>query len=131
VWLSDPVHPTEEGYAALAESVKRFCHNIVAGARAAASEAASKAATPKPRPVPRPKPVCREGWIAGSDEVAKRNTYQHSYQGRGRSFPPAGDVLGSTPDPGVAAAGWHARQRSRHWQPLWFPRRIRIREARL
>jgi hypothetical protein len=105
LWRSDPVHPTEEGYAALAESVKQFCHNIVAGARALASEAASKAVSTKPRPPPRPKPVRREGWIAGSDEVAKRNTYQHSYQGRSRSFPPTGDVLGSTSDPGVTAAG--------------------------
>jgi lysophospholipase L1-like esterase len=42
LWGTDPVHPTEKGYAALAESVKQYCHNIVAGARAAASEAASK-----------------------------------------------------------------------------------------
>jgi hypothetical protein len=63
--VSDPVHPIEEGYAALADSVKQFCHNIVAGARAAASEAASKAATPKPRLAARPKPVRREGWVTG------------------------------------------------------------------
>ncbi len=86
LWGSDLVHPTEDGYAALAESVKQFSHDIVAGARAAASEDASKAAAPKPGPAPRPKPIRREGWISGSDEVAKGNLYQHSSQGRGRPF---------------------------------------------
>jgi lysophospholipase L1-like esterase len=47
LWGTDPVHPTEEGYAALADSVKQFCNNIIVGARAEASEAASKAAAPK------------------------------------------------------------------------------------
>jgi hypothetical protein len=99
LWGSDPVHPTDEGYAALAVSVKQFFHDIVAGARAAASEAASKAAAPKPGPAPLPKPVRRDGWIAGSDEVAKVNVYQHSSQGLGRPFPPPGGRPWSNPGP--------------------------------
>jgi hypothetical protein len=68
LWGTDPVHPTEEGYAAL-DSVEQFANNIVVGARAEAAEAASKAAAPKQRPVARPKPIRREGWVAGSAEV--------------------------------------------------------------
>jgi hypothetical protein len=90
LWGTDPVHPTEDGYAALAESVKQLSHDIVAGARAAASEEASKAAAPKPAPAARLKPVRREGWIAGSDEVARRNLHQQTSQGRGRPFPSRG-----------------------------------------
>jgi hypothetical protein len=90
LWGTDPVHPTEEGYAALADSVKQFANDIVVSARAAAAEEASKAAAPKPRPVVRPKPVRREGWVAGSAEVAKRNLPQPSFHGQNRGHPPRG-----------------------------------------
>jgi hypothetical protein len=88
LWGTDPVHPTEEGYAALADSVKQFANNVVVSARAAAAEAASKAAAPIPRPVAHPKPIRREGWVAGSAEVAKRNLPQSSYLGQNRGHPP-------------------------------------------
>jgi hypothetical protein len=89
---TDPVHPTEEGYAALADSIKQFANDVVVSARAAAAaaEAASKAAAPKPRPAVRPKPVRREGWVAGSAEVAKRNLPQPSFHCQHRGHPPRG-----------------------------------------
>ncbi len=42
------------------------------------------------QPAARPKPVHREGWVAGSAEVAKRNFSQPSYQCPNRAFPPRG-----------------------------------------
>jgi hypothetical protein len=116
LWGTDPVHPTEEGYAALADSIKQFANNIVVTARAEAAEAANKAATPAPRPAARPKPVRREGWVAGSAEVAKRNLPQPSYHGQNRGFLPRGGHSWFATGPrgrGSGAGGMPARGHDR------------------
>jgi hypothetical protein len=99
LWGTDAVHPTEEGYAALADSIKQFYNNIVVGARAEASKVASKAAAPKQKPAACPKPVHREGWVVGSDEVAKRYFSQQSYQGHAGLSPPCGGRTWYNPGP--------------------------------
>jgi hypothetical protein len=112
LWGTDPVHPTEEGYAALAESIKQFANNIVVSARAAAAEAVSKAATPKPRPAVRPKPVRREGWVAGSAEVATRNLPQPISHSQNRGHLPRGGHTWFAPGQrgrGSGASGTAAR----------------------
>jgi hypothetical protein len=105
LWGTDLVHPTEEGYAALADSVKQFANNVVVSARAIAAEAASKAAAPKPRPAARPKPVPGEGWVASSAEVAKRNLPQPSYHGQNRGHPPRGGHSWFAPGPRGRGSG--------------------------
>jgi hypothetical protein len=67
LWGTDPVHPTENGYAALAESLTNFCHETIEQARAAAEKKPSHGAAGPP-----PKPVRREAWIDGSQAVAQR-----------------------------------------------------------
>jgi hypothetical protein len=112
LWGTDPVHPTEEGYAALAESIKQFANDIVVSARAAAAEAASKAAAPKPRPAVRPKPVRREGWVAGSAEVATRNLPQQISHSQYRGHQPRGSHTWIAPGQrgrGSGASGTAAR----------------------
>ena len=67
LWGTDPVHPTENGYGALAESLTNFCHDTIEQAQAAAEKKPSHGAV-----IPRPKPVRREAWIDGSQAVAQR-----------------------------------------------------------
>jgi hypothetical protein len=112
LWGTDLVHHTEEGYVALAESIKQLANHVVVSAQAAAAEAASKAAAPKPRPAVRPKPVRREGWVAGSAEVAKRNLPQPSFHGQNRGHPPRGGHTWFAPGQrgrGSGASGTTAR----------------------
>jgi hypothetical protein len=70
LWGNDPVHPTEAGYAALAQDIRSLCESTIAEARARTAEATAPAAPPQQRQPARP--VRREGWIAGSTPVAKR-----------------------------------------------------------
>jgi hypothetical protein len=79
LWGADPVHPTDEAYAAISNHLLAYVHTQMAESRAAAAAAAEAASKPAPKPRPQ-KPVRRKSWIASSEPVAKRqNTgYQHS-----------------------------------------------------
>jgi len=70
LWGNDPVHPTETGYAALAQNIRALCESTIADARARSAAATAPAAPSQQRQPARP--VRREGWIAGSTPVAKR-----------------------------------------------------------
>jgi hypothetical protein len=82
LWGNDPVHPSEAGYAALAQDIRALCESSVAEARVRAAEAATQAVPPPLQPPPRP--VRREGWISGSTPVAKRFA---------PSFPQSGNTI--------------------------------------
>jgi hypothetical protein len=73
LWGTDPVHPTDVAYKAIASHLSDTIESLAAETRlktAAAAEAVSK---PPPFPSPRaPKPVRRESWISGTEPVAKR-----------------------------------------------------------
>ncbi len=76
LWGTDPVHPTENGYAALAASLTSFCLDTIAQAQAAA-----EMKPPHGAAIPRPKPVRREAWIDGSQAVAQRQQANHQLRG--------------------------------------------------
>ena len=76
LWGTDPVHPTENGYAALAESLTNFCHDTIEQARAAVEKKPSHGTA-----IPQPKPFRREAWIGGSQAVAKRQQANHQLRG--------------------------------------------------
>jgi hypothetical protein len=71
LWGADPVHPTEEAYAAISSDLLAYVHSQMADSRAAAAAATEAASKPAPAPQPQ-KPVRRESWIASSEPVAKR-----------------------------------------------------------
>ncbi len=72
----DPIHPTENGYAALAASLTSFCQETIAQAQAAAEAKSAHGVATQ-----RPKPVRREAWIDGSQAVAKRQQANHQLRG--------------------------------------------------
>ncbi len=76
LWGLDPIHPTENGYAALAASLTSFCQETIAEAQAAAEVKTAHGAATQ-----RPKPVRREAWIDGSQAVAKRQLANHQLRG--------------------------------------------------
>jgi hypothetical protein len=68
LWGLDPIHPTENGYAALAASPTSFCQETIAQAQAAADAKSAHGAATQ-----RPKPVRREAWIYGSQRLPRDN----------------------------------------------------------
>jgi hypothetical protein len=81
LWGLDPIHPTENGYAALAASLTSFCHDIIAQAQVAAEAKPAHGAA-----IQRPKPVRREAWIDGSQAVAKRQQANHQLRGFKKNY---------------------------------------------
>jgi hypothetical protein len=85
LWGNDPVHPSEAGYAALAQDMRSLCETTLAEARARNAAAAAPIAPPQQRPPARP--ARREGWIAGSTPVAKRFAPNNPQRGNNNSRP--------------------------------------------
>jgi hypothetical protein len=76
LWGLDPIHPTENGYSALAAALTSFCQDTIAQAQVAAEAKSARGAATQ-----RPKPVRREAWIDGSQAVAKRQQANHQLRG--------------------------------------------------
>jgi hypothetical protein len=85
LWGNDPVHPTEAGYAALAQDIRSLCESTIAEARARTAVAGAPAAPPQQRQPAGP--VRQEGWIAGSTPVAKRFAPSTPQRGNNISCP--------------------------------------------
>jgi hypothetical protein len=87
LWGSDPVHPTDEAYEAIATHLRDTIESLVAEQKAKIDNIPD--GNPQPLPPQRnPKPVRRESWIAGTEPVAKRqatpyNTTWNSGPARG------------------------------------------------
>ncbi len=108
--MGNPVHPTEEGYAALADSIKQFANNVVVSARAEAAEAASKAAAPIPRPAARPKnPSAGRGGSPAPPRLQKEISRRQATTGRTGATLPEVATHGLPPAQGAAAAAPAAR----------------------
>jgi hypothetical protein len=68
---SDPVHPTDEAYDAIALHLRDTIESMVADQKNKSDNIPD--GNPQPLPLQRaPKPVRRESWIAGTEPVAKR-----------------------------------------------------------
>ncbi len=71
LWGSDPVHPTDEAYGAIALHLRDTIESLVADQKNKSGNIPD--GNPQPLPLQRaPKPVRRESWIAGTEPVAKR-----------------------------------------------------------
>ena len=71
LWGSDPVHPTDEAYEAIATHLRDTIESLVAEQKAKADNIPD-GSLPSLPPQRNPKPVRRESWIAGTEPVAKR-----------------------------------------------------------
>jgi hypothetical protein len=119
LWGADPVHPTEEAYAAISNDLLAYVHSQMAESRAAAA-AATEAAS-KPAPVSRPqKPVRRESWIASSEPVAKRQNTGFQQPRGGRGYNRGGQHRGgyhwSAPPRGTCPRGGMSRGGRGPWK---------------
>jgi hypothetical protein len=87
LWGSDPVHPTDEAYEAIATHLRDTIESLVAEQKAK-TDNIPDGTLPSLPPQRNPKPVRRESWIAGTEPVAKRqatpyNTTWNSGPARG------------------------------------------------
>ncbi len=73
LWGSDPVHPTDETYEAIAHHLRDTIETIATEQRVKNATASESEGKQQPPPLQQaPKPIRRESWISGTEPVAKR-----------------------------------------------------------
>jgi hypothetical protein len=77
LWGADPVDPTEEAYALIAELLLAFANQQIGEKRTAEAAAKAGPSTTQAATMKAAKPVRRKSWIAGTEPVAKRQAPSH------------------------------------------------------
>jgi hypothetical protein len=73
LWGSDPVHPNDEAYEAIAHHLRDTIESMAADQKIKNARTSDSDGKQQPHPPQRaPKPIRRESWISGTEPVAKR-----------------------------------------------------------